>query len=169
MTKRDLFRVIIKLFGLYSLVISLFSIIPGSFSYLLQAFDLPMLIGFLSIMALVCLLFVALIRKTDKIIDWLKLDKGFDDDTVNIGNLSAEKIIMLGTIIVGGFMLIDNFATFVNYTYLGFKEFVGTTNTHTSQGDYSWLISFLNLIIGYLLITNYTWIAKKLVKKAEAE
>ena len=48
-----------------------------------------------------------LLFKTDFIIDILKLDKGFDEEQINLGNLTNESIFKLALIIIGGFLIID--------------------------------------------------------------
>ena len=61
-----------------------------------------------------CLLIVVLIsyilvKYTDKIIDFLRLDKGFDDDRIIIGNLDTLSIFTFAIILIGGFMIVENF------------------------------------------------------------
>jgi hypothetical protein len=166
MTKRDFFRVIIKLFGSYSLILSLFTFLPGSISYLSASPDMTGILWLITIIILTCLVYVFLIRKVDKFIDFLKLDKGFDDELMHIGNLSEHKIIMLGSIIVGGFLLIDNIPAFIGYALETFRS-EALSETMTPRLGFKWFTSFVNIIIGYLLINNYDWIAKKLIKREE--
>ena len=88
MTKRDLFRILIKIFGFYSGIITLFSIVPGYVSTLPNDF-IPMLFLFVFGMIFLSLLLVyVLIFKTDFIIDKLKLDQGFDEDRIQFENLN---------------------------------------------------------------------------------
>ena len=82
MSKRDFFRVIIKLFGLYWIISSLLSVIPGNISYALSNLGYLGYLWAFGTTAIIILLFILLIRKTDSVIDLLKLDKGFDDETI---------------------------------------------------------------------------------------
>lgn len=166
MTKKDFFRILIKIFGLYSLIISIFTLLPNSISYLSMSFDLLGVIWILIVISMICLVYVFLILNPDKFIDYLKLDKGFDDDLMNIGNLSSHKVIMLGSIIIGGFLLVESIPGFLYYTYNAFKASAGM-DTLVPKENLRWFTSFINMIIGYLLINNYDWIAKKLIKKEE--
>ncbi len=173
MTKRDFFRIIIKLFGLYSLILVIFTYFPSSISYI--AFDTePFIILFAAgVILFVVLVYVFLILRTDKIINLLKLDKGFDDDMIELGNFNATKIFKFALIFIGGFLIIDNFPDFLYYCYLAFKNEVSPNglnfieeNSFGSKYDYfNWAISGMNVLIGYLFLTNYDRIAKWLTRK----
>jgi len=82
MTKRDFFRIIIKLFGLYALILTVFIYIPTNISYVTFQFEPIVLLWIFGAAALTALIYILLIRKTDLIIDFLKIDKGFDDDRI---------------------------------------------------------------------------------------
>ena len=168
MTKRDFFRIIIKLFGLYSIILSLFYFIPSNLSYLNYGIEPSFLIYIFGSILITILIFVLLLRKTDLIIDMLKLDKGFDDDKINFGNLNSKKIFYLALILLGGYLIIYYLPEFLEYTFLAFQEEVSQKGLGSleiisfgSTTDYfNWAISGLNLIIGYVLLTNYERITK---------
>ena len=86
MTKRDFFIVIIKLFGLYALVTSAFTILPST-TTLLTSVDFTSIVILCLILVVLVGLFVFLVFKSDKIVDLLKLDKGFDEDRIDFGNI----------------------------------------------------------------------------------
>ncbi len=173
MTKRDFFRIIIKLFGLYALILAVFSYIPSNIGYVTFQFEVITLVWIFGASALVCLIYIFLILKTDKIIDLLKIDKGFDDDRIEFGNFDTEKIFSLSIIIIAGFLIIDYLPNFLQYTYLAFKKQVSSHGLNyleeVSFGkttDYfNWTIAGLNILIGIVLITNYDRIAKWLTRK----
>jgi hypothetical protein len=111
-------------------------------------------------------LFVVLIFKADKVVRLLKLDKGFDDEKIEIGNLKPTDIIKIGTFIIGGLLILDNIPAFLSHSLFAFKgDVIGLE--YNSQDKFRWAVSGLNLIIGYLLLTNYDFVAKKL--KIETE
>jgi len=99
MTKKDLFRLIIKIFGLYFVISSLFSIIPFNIEFLTTQiysnapFDYANGIWMIVNIAWIILLFVLLIYKPDIILKWLKLDKGFDDDRIDFQNFNTVNIL----------------------------------------------------------------------------
>ena len=68
MTKRDFFRLIIKIFGLYSLLLTVFTVIPNNISNLLYQFDIRMIAVVLGITCITVGLFFILLFKTDSII-----------------------------------------------------------------------------------------------------
>tara|TARA_R110002051_G_C8495749_1_gene463920 strand:+ start:63 stop:590 length:528 start_codon:yes stop_codon:yes gene_type:complete len=171
MSKRDFFRVIFKVFGIYSVLITVFNYVPSNISYVAYELEPFILLWILGATILAIGLYVLLIRKTDKILDWLKVDKGFDDERIEIGNFDGLGIVKFALIIIGGFLILDHLPTFFHNTYLAFKKEVSTNGlnaleSYDGQVDYSrLLISGINLILGYLLLTNYSRIANWLEKK----
>jgi hypothetical protein len=161
MTKRDFFKVLIKIFGLYSLVLTVFSIIPQNISNILFSFDFAMLLMVVASVLISIGLFVILLFKTDSIINLLKLDKGFDDELIHFGNLNNENILKLALLIIGGFLIIDHTPRFLLDAVNVFKYKINFSTIEGSKVNY-YSLSFeaLNILIGYLLITNYKSISK---------
>ena len=178
MTKKDLFRLIIKIFGLYFMISSMFSILPfiiESVTTLIDfnvQFDYSGFIWTMFNIAWIILLFVFLIYKPDLIVKWLKLDKGFDDDRIDFQNFNTANILKLAMIVIGGLLLIHNIPIFLSSSWFAFKSSVGSNinndNTIHFGGlkDYlNWGICFINIVIGYLLVTNYNFVSKILKEK----
>ncbi len=167
MTKRDFFRLIIKIFGLYSAVITIFSLIPQNISSLYFGDEsYAIILWVVVVLALVFSLFLFLIFKTDFIIDALKLDKGFDDEVINFGNFNNENILKLSFIIIGGFLLIDYIPNFLFDLTNAFKSNATFTTIEGNSVDYFGLsVGAINIIIGYLLMSNYKSIARFLDRK----
>lgn len=179
MTKRDFFRIIIKLFGLYSLILSVFNYIPSSFSSLIATnFELSFLLLFLGAISLTILIYTFLILKTDTIIRWLKIDSGFDDDNIMLGNFNEAAIIKLALILFGGLLIVNYSPDFLYYCYLALKKeaapngLSGVIDSFYNQQivDYfKWVISGVNIIVGYLLLTNYSRVTNWLSQKRKYE
>lgn len=169
MTKRDFFILIIKVFGLFSVVTSLFSVLPSNISFAMMDIDALSILWIVMALVVVVGLFVALIFKADKVVRLLKLDKGFDDEKIEIGNLKSTDIIKIGTFIIGGLLILDNIPAFLSHSLFAFKgDVIGLE--YNSQDKFRWAVSGLNLIIGFLLLTNYDFVAKKLkTEKTEKE
>jgi len=168
MTKKDFFRILIKLFGLYSVVITLFKLIPTYFSYALYNFDIPTILLALGASLISVAFFIALLFFSDKIIYILKLDKGFDDNYIKIGNITDVHIVKSAILILGGLLIIDNFPTFINYCFIYFKNHIslkGSSDISLFQPIkyFDFLISALSLLIGYLMLSNYSRISKWLI------
>lgn len=171
MTKRDLFRLIIKIFGLYSIVTVLFSAIPSNIYFALNTIDLRSIVWVCVTLIVTISLFVFLIFKSDKVVNILKLDKGFDEERIEFQNFNSQNIVKLAVIVIGGMMILKNIPAFLSYTLFAFKSSFNNELTHniikfTSLREYiSWTMSFLNIFIGYLMCTNYTRISKVIRRK----
>lgn len=166
MTKRDFFRLIIKIFGLYSLVLSLFSFIPQNFSnFYFMKDDFWYFFIIISSILLLIALFVILLYKTDFIIDKLKLTKSFDDDHIIIGNLNTESLYKFSIILIGGFMITSSFPNLLMDLINEFKLRISNHQISNHKSDNFLIgVKFLNLLIGYLLVTNCKSISKFLNK-----
>jgi len=165
MTKRDFFIVIIKLFGLYALVTSAFTILPST-TTLLTSVDFTSIVILCLILVVLVGLFVFLVFKSDKIVDLLKLDKGFDEDRIDFGNIDSTLIIKLATILIGGTIFLNNLSTFIHALVLAFKsEATGIEFDYRTK--YNLVVNGINILIGYLLLTNYKLVAKFLTKNEQ--
>jgi hypothetical protein len=71
MTKKDLFRLIIKIFGLYSIITTIFSALPSNISWVIMQIDITGIIWLIGTVVVIVLLFMFLVYKPDKIIGWL--------------------------------------------------------------------------------------------------
>lgn len=176
MTKRDFFRVLIRIFALYSIILTVFSWIPSNLMYSSFEYEFILILGAGLFFTLLSIIFyVFLVRKTDAIIDFLKIDKGFDDSKIELSDFDSDKVFMLGIILIGGFLFVTEFSYFIEFAFITFKReiqsgelyvfFNGFDNSENSLID--GVFSGLNLIIGYLLLTNHQRIAKWITKKGK--
>ena len=172
MTKRDFFRILIKLFGLYSVFTSIFYFIPLFYQYGYYDGKLSSVLILLVSITITFLIIYILIFKSDSIINFFKLDKNFDDESIKIGNFNSFSISLLAILLLGGYFIIVYLSNFVFYTLLAFRAEVKPTfyedhdilNFATKTDYIDWIISGVNIIIGYLLISNYRRLAKWLTK-----
>ena len=176
MTKRDFFRVIIKLFGLYTIIVTVFNVLPThvqmvAFDYL----DPFVILWALLVLIVTVLIFVWLIFKTDKLIDWLRLDRGFDDERINFESFNGVNIVKFAAIIIGGFLILDHFPLFLNHSYYALKKAMIEKGVSSDLDSilydrpidyFNWAISAINMVIGYVLLTNYHIIANWLTRNA---
>lgn len=164
---------IVKLFGLYLFITTLFNIIPSNMQYWISEEDWYFKLLPLATTAFVISLLILFLFYAHKVVTFLKLDKGFEDDDIQFGNLDAEKILHLGLIIIGGLIFIDNLPFVLTNGYLAFKDSVQTTFDATgtpfgTQLDYAYLwSSLLSVLSGYLILTNYKWITTWLLSRNE--
>jgi|JI9StandDraft_2_1071091.scaffolds.fasta_scaffold106268_2 hypothetical protein len=166
MTKKDFFILIIKLFGLSSAVTNIFSVIPTNIVYALSEFDVISILWITVASVIVVGLFVLLVIKAELVVKFLKLDKGFDDDRIELGNLKSSDIIKIGVFIIGGILILKNIPGFLSNTYWALKHEVAGVPSN-SEDSFDWIINGLNLIFGYLLLTNYDLVAKRFRTKEE--
>ncbi|MBN4051529.1 hypothetical protein JYU16_01820 [bacterium AH-315-M05] len=166
MTKKDFFRVLIKVFGLYSLILALFTFFPSQLSFVLYEIELIGILIVLGMLTFIVLIFVFLIKKPDTIINWLKLDQGFDEERIHFEKLNVQNIIKIAALIIGGLLLIDSIPVFLSHTYFAFKSDIAGSGLDNKQYT-KWAISFLNILLGYLLVANFARISKWLKNKEE--
>ena len=160
MTKRDFFILLLKIFGLFSVVTSLFSVLPSNFSFAMIEIDAFSIVWIITTLIIIIGLFVLLIFKSRNIVELLKLDQGFDDDSIELGNLGPSDIIKIGTFIIGGLLVLDTIPAFLSHTLFAFKADI-IRNEYPTEGKFNWAVSGMNLIIGFILITRYDLIAKR--------
>jgi len=164
MLVKDFFRLIIKLFGLYALIMSVFSILPYSGSFFAQGvMGAEFWIIVVVIFVLMILLFMLLMYSTDNIVDKLDLDRGFINPTIDLGKLDDQTIIKTGCIHIGGFLIVDNLGSFLANIYLLFRQ--NEIDEPVRKNDILSATIALRLLIGYLLITNYDRVSLWLVVK----
>ena len=176
MSKRDLFIAFIKIFGLYFFIATLFSGLPNSLIFLLGSLDsMGIIFVFITIFIIIGL-FYLLVYKADKISNFLKLEKGFDDSRIDFGGLKNIDIIKFVVLIIGGFLFIENIPIFITHTLFAFKSAIPQDFPEYNEGiikysrieDYiGWGSSALNLLIGYFLIKNYKRVSNFLNRKVE--
>lgn len=172
MTKKDLFKIILKLFGLYS-IIQLILQIPNITYYLyLQPYlDFNWLI--VGTPAIYLLMIFILIFKPDQIIKLFKLDQGFENQEVsNNSAITGKGITKIALIIIAVYLIVANIGGFVSQLIFSFKASVSRNSLdrlldtfNPNPVDYQEMISTgISLVVGFLLLTNHTrfsnWIEK---------
>ena len=164
MTKRDFFKIIIKLFGLYSATITIFTLIPTNLSYTISSFEIEnTVIAILSsiIYAAIAIgFFLLILLKSDKIIDLLKLDKGFDDEIIKFEKFNSLNIMRLAIILIGGIMIVNNFPKVLTFSFYAFRSAAKVSIFDNyiidSRQSFNWIVAGINILVGYLLMTNFS-------------
>lgn len=164
MTKRDFFRLVIKLFGVYQFFIIMFSLLPNNLSFIFRdgiSFStgvLPLIILTLFILSL----FYFMIKNPDKIINLFKLDKGFDDEKITLDNFNSNSVLQIGFVFVGLFLIVDNISDFVSFLITYFKLSNSNPEMLNAVQDTQGLIfSGINVLIGFLFLIFRKEIAEK--------
>ncbi|BDC99861.1 hypothetical protein [Persicobacter psychrovividus] len=158
MTKKDFFVLLIKVFGLYFLVLNLFTILPQSIPFIMIGADST---GVLIIVASVIFsigITYALIFYASKVVDLLRLDSGFEESYIKLGDFKPKDVVRISSFILGGVMVVNNFPKLLNYIYIALKQ---DNNPFDSPIDKTQMaLTFVQIFVGLLLVTNYEWVAK---------
>lgn len=164
MTNRDFFRLMIKLFGVYQFCIIVFTVLPSNFSLIFS--DLfsrwTSIATFLLMFLVTAGIFYFMIKFPHKIIDFFKLDKGFDNDRITINNFNSISILQAGLIFIAGFLVVENFAAFFTNLIYYFKMSNLPEDLQKLQTSQDLIVTGINLIIGFSLIIFRKQISEKL-------
>ena len=166
MSKRDFIIIMIRLFGLYSVVITVFTFVPQSSQWLWfygVEGGMALLVAVLSISMALGLLWL-LLRKAPWLVSALKLDSGMDDAPMDMGHIRPADILALGTFVVGGLLFVDSVPRFLSSSYFAFTSSLQGFD-FTAQERVNWVIEGLDVIVGYLLVAHHQRIASKLFKQ----
>ncbi|MBL0742428.1 hypothetical protein [Chryseolinea lacunae] len=174
MTTRDFLILVLKLFGLYSLVQFFFSTI-GSLNFVIATgrawwVDITPVVTAIVVLTL---LFFFLVYRADWLVSKLGLAKGFSSDHISFNQFDPHALVMVACIIIGGLLVIDSVGNCIVYGYLAFRSRVTTLKGNAPawnepQNTAYFVICAIKVIVGYLLITNYEFVARRFVKKRDA-
>lgn len=170
MTKRDFFTVLVRVFGLYIFVNTLFATITfGPQVYYIMdqpGKNIGGIAFFVGSLTLSIALFLTLVQGARGIVVRLNLDQHFDDDRIVFGNLMPRDIIKVASFVLGGLIIVNDVPWLLKNLYQAFYgELQGYT--YHSEIKYDWAVNIIKIVFGFLLVTNYDWVAKRLTIKDE--
>ena len=93
-----------------------------------------------------------LIFKSDLIIDKLKLDKGFDQETIPL-NIHRSTILSISIIVIGGLIIADEIPNLCRQLFAYFQEKRMTYGQTNPTISYS-VLAAAKIVIGLVLIGN---------------
>ena len=162
MTNKDFFRLMIKLFGLYQFLLLIFTSLPSNLQLLFNDFfSISSIITLILITLFILAVYYVFVKKPDLIIDFFKLDKGFDNNEITVSNLNSDTILQIGMVLIGGFLIVDNFSYFISSFINYFKISYMSENLESLKIFESLILGGVNLILGFCLIIYRKQIAKK--------
>jgi len=157
MTPRTLFNIILKILGIF-FIKEFLTIIPTLLSVILFLTSPGMLTEAVWSLVTTSLILLAyglvsyyLIFNTDFVIDKLKLDKGFAEETIPL-NIHRSTILSIAIIVIGGYLVVDEIPNFCRQLYSYFQE-KRLTYGQTSPTLVHSVISGIKILIGILLMT----------------
>lgn len=182
MSKRDFFRIVIRLIGTLSLISALFQTLPNLVAQEINYQNIGSELGFavIAIMVLLLLLTIMFYRLlflyTDKIIDWLRLDKGYDSDHIVLGeNGGITTLLRIALVVFGLYVLVNNIFPLLYNIYYSFRSRIDLgidSQFESSVAGYDWFYYIGNFMIAIILINYNEVIANWILgakRKAEDE
>lgn len=161
MTPKSLFNIILKIFGLLFLreiiytALPLINLLPffareNSFGIIQNNYEPLAIVSTLAVIAIYSFITYLLIIKTNNIINTLRLDKGFNQETFSF-NISSSLVLTIALIVTGGIILVNEIPNFCKNVFAYFQE---RSLTHGMiKPNFSYIIiSAVKIIIALLLI-----------------
>jgi hypothetical protein len=171
MTVKTFWTIFIKILGIW-LVLDSVTIIPQFISTLFysypndngQDFAVSIALLFLTIGGYLFILRL-FVFKSAWLIDKLHLEKGFDEEKIDL-NVQLSTVLTVTTIVIGGLMFVDSLPQLCKQTFVFFQQ----KNMFRESPTSGWIIFHLvKTILGYLLMTNskqvVTFIDKQTAKQ----
>lgn len=174
MTKRDLFRILIRLTGIFLLCNISLGLIMYPFGVGSSFLESCLIIG-VAVVAVGVQVAISLflIFKGDVLINLLKLDKNYDSDTVNFGKETGLRLVEAAIIIVGGWLIVSNISPILVEMVSWFKSLVAHDpffmSLYSNNNTSYIYIDVVNLIIGSLLVFNYRTVAGFVFRKSDVD
>lgn len=102
-----------------------------------------------------------LVFNSNWLIDKLKLDKGFQDEKLDL-NITLKTVLAIATIVIGGLILVDALPMLCKEVF----TFIQQKSVFREDPQFSWIIFyFIKALIGYLLMTNSKVVINYIDKK----
>lgn len=171
MSIKTFWNILLKILGFW-LILSGFGVIP-QFIWAFSVFEhrpddkiTPGLIYLAVLLLITASLFIIIlwlfVFRSGWIINKLKLDKGFDDEKIDL-NIRLNTALTIAIIVIGGLMFVDSLPELLRNIYSGFVQDELVRKTPVTP----LIILYLaKTIIGYLLMTNSRMIIGFITKRA---
>lgn len=162
MTNKDFFRLMIKLFGLYQFLLLVFTFLPNNLQLIFNDFfSIGSIISIILITMFILAVYYVFVKNPDLIINFFKLDRGFDKNEITVNNLNSDTILQVGMVLIGGFLIVDNLGYFISSFITYFKISYMKETFESLKNFESLILNGVNLIFGFCLIIFRNQIAEK--------
>jgi hypothetical protein len=164
MEVKDFFRLALKLIAIFYTIEAIF-FISSNIRYFVYGGELlgVTTLWMVTSTLLPILMYYLIFVQSDKLIKFLKIDKGFKNQQIHFGNLTSNEILKIAFIIFGLMMIVWGLPSFITNCFYAFKYSVEPQFLNDSQVlkyDYFEVTeSGIYILIGYLMISNYKRIA----------
>lgn len=119
--------------------------------------------GSLLVLAIYIAVIMFVVFKPGYVIDKLKLDRGFREETISL-NIRMNTILTIAVIVIGGIMFIDALPHLAREVIMFMR---GTEPINEYPNTESLIFFFFKTLIGYLLMTNSKRVVGFIVRKEE--
>lgn len=159
MTRRDIYIILLKCFGLYLIFMTFSSTIVFNTSQLLYNEDtgtwIGVIIGYLFYLGLFFLLFV----NTTVLAGWLKLDRGLDGDEIAMDKVKSESLVKLVVLGLSAFLVVQSLPLILSNLVFAFSdELVDQEMGRLEKIEI--LELFIRFFGGILVFTNFRSVAQ---------
>ena len=171
MTIRTFWTLLLKILGIW-LILSGLTVIPQFLSFFTfwgnnQHDNLIGIIYILVLMLLTIGLYVVVLKlfvfNSHRIIDKLKLDKGFPEEMIDL-NVTWKMGLTIATIVIGGLIFVDALPMLCKQIFTFFQQ----KTVFSEDPQFGWMIFyFVKTIIGYLLMTNSKYVVDYIQKNSD--
>ena len=152
----------IKLFGLYQFLLLIFTFLPSNLQLLFNDFfSIGSIISIILITLFILAVYYVFVKNPDLIINFFKLDRGFDKNEITVSNLNSDTILQIGMLLIGGFLIVDNLGYFISSFITYFKISYMKENFESLKNFEALILGGVNLISGFCLIIYRKQIAGK--------
>ena len=156
MTPRSLFNIILKILGLF-IVKDIVEALPQLLSVFLMQMKLDAdavwtVATILLVIIVDILVSYYVIFKSDVIMDWLKLDKGFSQETIPL-NIHRSTILSISIIVIGGLILVNEIPNLCEQVFIYIQE-TRNLNRQTNPNLFYSILPLSKIIIGLLLVSK---------------
>ena len=169
MTTRTLFNIILKILGIF-FIKDILATTPQLLSIILYFTKretvgeaIWTLVTTILILLVYALVSYYLIFRSDLLIDKLKLDKGFDQQTIPL-DIHRSTILSISIIVIGGFIIAEEIPNLCRQLFAYFQEKRMTYGQTNPSISYS-VLAGVKVVIGLLLIGNHRHIVNFIERK----
>lgn len=169
---KDLFKLIIKVFGLYLLILIPFkNMLPWLTLNYLSEKTATIFTGLIALAGVMILLAI-MIYNAEAVIRWFRLDQGFEQDEIKLNGWDYDRAMRVLVILIGGLIMVRAIPNFFAYSAIEFHDLVTLKDGQVLGSSYylsnrmQLIVSILELITGFLIITNSKWVCKIIRKES---
>jgi hypothetical protein len=166
MTRRDIFIILLKCFGLYLIFITFSNSIVYNTSLLSYSEDTGTWIGVIIAYIFYLGLFFLLFVNTTVLTGWLKLDRGLDGDEIAMDKVKSESLVKLVVLGLSAFLVVQSLPSILSKLVFAFSdELVDQEMGRFEKIEI--LELFIRLLGGILVFTNFRSVAQWLYDKTK--